>query len=102
MVKINLIKISLFWSCIVNRNKRWLGNNEMKIYYSDHYWPMDTVPVYYGDIKVTLLNESHYADWLITEFMMQRVSLMNIDCVLKGNLSWKLKIDWGILGVWGC
>ncbi|KAG5683461.1 hypothetical protein PVAND_012739 [Polypedilum vanderplanki] len=38
----------------------------------DHYWPMDTVPVYYGDIKVTLLNESHYPDWLITEFMMQR------------------------------
>jgi receptor-type tyrosine-protein phosphatase beta len=35
---------------------------------------MDTVPVYYGDIKVTLLNESHYPDWLITEFMMQRVS----------------------------
>ncbi|XP_070491352.1 tyrosine-protein phosphatase 10D isoform X3 [Chironomus tepperi] len=38
----------------------------------DHYWPMDTVPVYYGDIKVTLLNESHYPDWLIAEFMMQR------------------------------
>lgn len=48
--------------------------NVINIYYSDHYWPMDTVPVYYGDIKVTLLNESHYPDWLITEFMMQRVS----------------------------
>jgi hypothetical protein len=41
---------------------------------SDHYWPMDTVPVYYGDIKVTLLNDSHYPDWIVTEFMMQRVS----------------------------
>lgn len=40
---------------------------------SDHYWPMDTVPVYYGDIKVTLLNDSHYPDWVITEFMIQRV-----------------------------
>lgn len=35
---------------------------------------MDTVPVYYGDIKVTLLNDSHYPDWIVTEFMMQRVS----------------------------
>lgn len=41
--------------------------------HSDHYWPMDTVPVYYGDIKVTLLNDSHYPDWIVTEFMMQRV-----------------------------
>jgi receptor-type tyrosine-protein phosphatase beta len=41
----------------------------------DHYWPHDTVPVYYGDIKVTLLNDSHYPDWVITEFMMQRVSV---------------------------
>lgn len=39
----------------------------------DHYWPHDTVPVYYGDIKVTLLNDSHYPDWVITEFMMTRV-----------------------------
>uniref|UniRef100_W4VRK2 protein-tyrosine-phosphatase n=1 Tax=Corethrella appendiculata TaxID=1370023 RepID=W4VRK2_9DIPT len=38
----------------------------------DHYWPHDTVPVYYGDIKVTLLNDSHYPDWIITEFMMCR------------------------------
>lgn len=45
-----------------------------RTYFSDHYWPMDTVPVYYGDIKVTLLNDSHYPDWIVTEFMMQRVS----------------------------
>jgi hypothetical protein len=43
------------------------------LHHSDHYWPMDTVPVYYGDIKVTLLNDSHYPDWIVTEFMMQRV-----------------------------
>lgn len=43
---------------------------------------MDTVPVYYGDIKVTLLNESHYPDWLITEFMMQRVSC-ELFCEMK-------------------
>lgn len=42
-------------------------------FFSDHYWPVDTVPVYYGDIKVTLLNDSHYPDWVITEFMLQRV-----------------------------
>lgn len=44
----------------------------------DHYWPMDTLPVYYGDICVTILNETHYPDWSITEFMLCRVS----DCFL--------------------
>ncbi|KAK2585118.1 hypothetical protein KPH14_008629 [Odynerus spinipes] len=38
----------------------------------DHYWPMDTLPVYYGDICVTILNEAHYPDWSITEFMLCR------------------------------
>ncbi|XP_076478541.1 protein tyrosine phosphatase 10D isoform X3 [Bombus vancouverensis nearcticus] len=38
----------------------------------DHYWPMDTHPVYYGDICVTILNETHYPDWSITEFMLCR------------------------------
>ncbi|XP_011258051.1 tyrosine-protein phosphatase 10D isoform X4 [Camponotus floridanus] len=38
----------------------------------DHYWPMDTLPVYYGDISVTILNETHYPDWSITEFMLCR------------------------------
>lgn len=40
----------------------------------DHYWPYDTLPVYYGDISVTILNDSHYPDWSVTEFMMCRVS----------------------------
>jgi len=38
----------------------------------DHYWPFDTEPVYYGDIQVTILNESHYPDWNINEFRMMR------------------------------
>lgn len=38
----------------------------------DQYWPNDTVPVYYGDIKVQILNDSHYPDWAITEFMIWR------------------------------
>ncbi|CAK9816464.1 Tyrosine-protein phosphatase 10D [Anthophora quadrimaculata] len=38
----------------------------------DHYWPVDTHPVYYGDICVTILNETHYPDWSITEFMLCR------------------------------
>ncbi|KAJ9582190.1 hypothetical protein L9F63_003477, partial [Diploptera punctata] len=36
----------------------------------DHYWPYDTMPVYYGDISVQILNDSHYPDWSITEFRM--------------------------------
>lgn len=43
----------------------------------DHYWPYDTHPVYYGDnICVTLLNDTHYSDWVITEFMVCRVSIL--------------------------
>nr|CAH7752186.1 unnamed protein product [Callosobruchus chinensis] len=29
----------------------------------DHYWPYDTMPAYYGDISVQILNESRYPDW---------------------------------------
>lgn len=54
---------------------------------SDHYWPMDTVPVYYGDIKITLLNDSHYPDWIVTEFMMQRVSYTNFWNRLDAHLT---------------
>lgn len=43
---------------------------------------MDTVPVYYGDIKVTLLNDSHYPDWIVTEFMLQRVCIENSQLVI--------------------
>lgn len=49
----------------------------------DHYWPYDTMPVYYGDISVQILNESRYPDWNISEFMVCRVSqkygLLNLD-----------------------
>ncbi|XKL64252.1 hypothetical protein PGB90_004338 [Kerria lacca] len=38
----------------------------------DHYWPYDTLPVYYGDISVTLLNDTHYPDWVISEFIICR------------------------------
>ncbi|CAB3221781.1 unnamed protein product [Arctia plantaginis] len=38
----------------------------------DRYWPYDTRPVYYGDIAVTSLNESHYPDWTVTELMLCR------------------------------
>lgn len=38
----------------------------------DQYWPYDTQPVYYGDIQITILNESHFPDWNISEFRMMR------------------------------
>lgn len=40
----------------------------------DHYWPYDQQPVIYGDIQVTILNESQYSDWTISEFKVTRVS----------------------------
>lgn len=39
----------------------------------DHYWPYDQQPVFYGDIQVTILNESQYSDWTISEFKVMRV-----------------------------
>ncbi|XP_045478955.1 tyrosine-protein phosphatase 10D isoform X2 [Harmonia axyridis] len=38
----------------------------------DHYWPYDTLPVYYGDISVQILNETRYQDWNVSEFMVCR------------------------------
>lgn len=38
----------------------------------DQYWPQDTAPVYYGDIKVTISNGSYYPDWAISEFTMSK------------------------------
>lgn len=39
----------------------------------DHYWPYDTQPVYYGDIQVTILNESQFPDWTVSEFRVCKV-----------------------------
>lgn len=44
----------------------------------DHYWPYDTMPVYYGDISVQILNESRYADWNVSELMVCRVSHVSV------------------------
>lgn len=38
----------------------------------DQYWPLDTDPLYYGDIKVQMLNNAHYPDWIVTELMVWR------------------------------
>lgn len=43
----------------------------------DHYWPYDTMPVYYGDISVQILNESRYPDWNVSEFMVCRVRFLH-------------------------
>ena len=37
---------------------------------SDHYWPSDSEPKFYGDFQVVVLNETHLPDWTITEFRM--------------------------------
>lgn len=43
----------------------------------DHYWPYESMPVYYGDISVQILNETRYPDWNICELMVCRVSQVN-------------------------
>ena len=55
----------------------------------DHYWPYDTQPVYYGDIQVTILNESQYSKWTISEFKVSRVIFsfyfQNMWCLFSFN-----------------
>ncbi|XP_023030933.1 tyrosine-protein phosphatase 10D isoform X1 [Drosophila willistoni] len=38
----------------------------------DQYWPIDRVPMFYGDIKVQLITDTHFLDWSISEFMVSR------------------------------
>ncbi|ALC49140.1 Ptp4E [Drosophila busckii] len=38
----------------------------------DQYWPIDRVPIFYGDIKVQLITDTHFHDWSISEFMVSR------------------------------
>lgn len=40
----------------------------------DQYWPTDSNPVYYGDIKVQFENYSECVDWEITQFSICRGS----------------------------
>ena len=39
----------------------------------DHYWPVDSEPMFYGDLQVTILNETSCAEWVITEFKLAKV-----------------------------
>lgn len=59
----------------------------------DHYWPYDTMPVYYGDISVQILNETRYPDWNISEFMVCRVSR-----AAKQNKKVKINVKKNCLG----
>ncbi|EDV44425.2 uncharacterized protein Dana_GF20352, isoform B [Drosophila ananassae] len=38
----------------------------------DQYWPVDRVAMFYGDIKVQLIIDTHFHDWSISEFMVSR------------------------------
>ncbi|XP_017149577.1 tyrosine-protein phosphatase 10D isoform X2 [Drosophila miranda] len=38
----------------------------------DQYWPVDRVAMFYGDIKVQLIVDTHFRDWSISEFMVSR------------------------------
>ncbi|KAG8190018.1 hypothetical protein JTE90_000114 [Oedothorax gibbosus] len=44
----------------------------------DHYWPYDTQPCYYGDIQVTILNESQFPKWTISEFKVCKLDQTRI------------------------
>ncbi|XP_055337539.1 tyrosine-protein phosphatase 10D-like isoform X2 [Paramacrobiotus metropolitanus] len=38
----------------------------------DHYWPYDTDPIIYGDVEVTIMNESQTPDWTMREFRVAK------------------------------
>ena len=64
--------MSCDWSAVSILISDWSRCYEKGREKCDQYWPPNTDPVYYGDIQVTILNESHYPDWDINEFRMMR------------------------------
>ena len=38
------------------------------------YWPDDTQPVHYGDLKVVVLSETKSTDWVVTTIEVSMVS----------------------------
>lgn len=36
------------------------------------YYPFNTQPVFYGDIQITLMNESQYQNWTVSELQLTR------------------------------
>ncbi|CAL1528918.1 unnamed protein product, partial [Lymnaea stagnalis] len=61
-----------FWRMIWEQNSRNIVMltrcHEKGREKSDHYWPADSEPKFYGDLQVLILNETHMPDWTITEF----------------------------------
>ena len=41
----------------------------------DHYWPKNTEPMYYGYLKVQVISETKYGDWIVSKFMLTMVSV---------------------------
>ena len=39
----------------------------------DHYWPVDSEPMFYGDLQVQILNETKCPTWIVTEFTIAMV-----------------------------
>lgn len=54
----------------------------------DHYWPSESAPVSYGQVRVHLLMQSSSEEWTVREFKLWHVSA---DPRGPGDLS----------GVWG-
>ncbi len=40
----------------------------------DRYWPIDSEPLYYGDVVVQLLDEKILPEWTIRDFKISCVS----------------------------
>ncbi|XP_076467280.1 tyrosine-protein phosphatase 10D-like isoform X2 [Babylonia areolata] len=59
---------------------------------SDHYWPADSDPKYYGDLQVVILNETHLPDWTITEFRM----CLGDNCRQVRHFHYKAWPDFGV------
>ncbi|XP_070189417.1 tyrosine-protein phosphatase 10D-like [Littorina saxatilis] len=59
---------------------------------SDHYWPSDSEPKFYGDLQVVVLNETHMPDWTITEFRMS----LGDNCRQIRHFHYKAWPDFGV------
>ncbi|XP_035826277.1 tyrosine-protein phosphatase 10D [Aplysia californica] len=59
---------------------------------SDHYWPSDPEPKFYGDLQVGILNETHMPDWTVTEF---KVALGEVSRTVR-HFHYRVWPDFGV------
>ena len=84
-----IVYLSKYWCILHSTAKHSDGSSGLVVCglqnKCEHYWPVDKQPMYYGELKVVILNETKSADWVITQFEVSMVSVANTNCKHNNN-----------------